>query len=47
MSEIEQLKQAIDCNDVDRFKTLMTNNPGLHQAPVFEFLVQKGADLSV
>jgi ankyrin repeat protein len=31
---IGQLKQAIDANDVERVKTLMTRNPGLHRAPL-------------
>lgn len=34
LKEIEQLKQAIDTNDVERVKTLMTRNPMLHQAPL-------------
>jgi ankyrin repeat protein len=29
-----QLKQAIDTNDIDRVKTLMTRNPSLHRAPL-------------
>ena len=29
-----QLKQAIDANDLDRVKVLMTRNPGLHRAPM-------------
>ena len=32
--EIGQLKQAIDTNDVDRVKTMMTRNPTLHRAPL-------------
>ena len=32
--EIGQLKQAIDTNDVDRVKTMMTRNPALHTAPL-------------
>src|SRR5215467_16355823 len=32
--EIGQLKQAIDTNDFDRVKTLMTRNPELHRAPL-------------
>ena len=32
--EIGQLKQAIDANDVDRVKTMMTRNPALHGAPL-------------
>ena len=34
LEEIGQLKQAIDHNDIDRVKTLMTRNPALHQAPL-------------
>jgi hypothetical protein len=34
MKEIGQLKQAIDTNDLDRVKTLMTSNPALHRAPL-------------
>jgi ankyrin repeat protein len=34
LEEIGQLKQAIDTNDIDRVKTLMTHNPGLHSAPL-------------
>ena len=34
MEEIGQLKLAIDTNDVDRVKTLMTRNPSLHSAPL-------------
>ncbi|MBO0720958.1 MAG: ankyrin repeat domain-containing protein [Blastocatellia bacterium] len=34
LKEIGQLKQAIDANDVDRVKALMTRNPTLHQAPL-------------
>jgi len=34
LEEIGQLKQAIDSNDIDRVKTLMTRNPGLHSAPL-------------
>ena len=34
MDEIGQLKQAIDTNDVDRVKTMMTRNPALHTAPL-------------
>jgi hypothetical protein len=33
-AEIGQLKQAIDTNDLDRVKTLMTHNPALHRAPL-------------
>ena len=32
--EIEQLKQAIDTNDLERVKTMMTRNPALHHAPL-------------
>ena len=34
LEEIGQLKQAIDTNDFDRVKTLMTRNPSLHSAPL-------------
>ncbi len=34
LAEIGQLKQAIDTNDVDRVKTMMTYNPALHGAPL-------------
>ena len=34
IEEIGQLKQAIDTNDVERVKTLMTRNPTLHRAPL-------------
>ena len=34
LEEIGQLKQAIDTNDVDRVKTMMTRNPALHSAPL-------------
>src|SRR5688572_27443258 len=34
LEEIEQLKQAIDTNDIDRVKTMMTRNPTLHSAPL-------------
>ncbi len=33
-AESGQLKQAIDSNDLDRVKTLMTRNPALHRAPL-------------
>jgi ankyrin repeat protein len=33
-SETEQLKQAIDKNDLKRVKELMTRNPELHRAPL-------------
>jgi hypothetical protein len=33
LEEIGQLKQAIDTNDIDRVKTLMTRKPSLHRAP--------------
>ena len=32
--EIGQLEQAIDANDVERVKILMTRNPALHRAPL-------------
>src|SRR6201988_4271754 len=32
LEEIGQLKQAIDTNDVDRVKTMLTRNPALHRA---------------
>jgi hypothetical protein len=34
LEEIGQLKQAIDANDVERVKNLMTANPTLHRAPL-------------
>jgi len=34
LEEVGQLKQAIDTNDFDRVKTLMTRNPSLHNAPL-------------
>jgi ankyrin repeat protein len=34
LEEVGQLKQAIDTNDIDRVKTLMTRNPSLHNAPL-------------
>ena len=34
LEEIGQLKHAIDTNDIDRVKTLMTRNPSLHRAPL-------------
>jgi ankyrin repeat protein len=34
LEEIGQLKQAIDSNDLERVKTLMTRNPPLHRAPL-------------
>jgi len=34
LEEIGQLKQAIDTNDLDRVKTMMTRNPTLHRAPL-------------
>ena len=34
LAELGQLKQAIDTNDIDRVKTLMTRNPALHGAPL-------------
>ncbi|MGZ6316652.1 MAG: ankyrin repeat domain-containing protein [Anaerolineales bacterium] len=32
--EIADLKQAVDSNDLDRVKQLMTHNPSLHRAPL-------------
>jgi len=32
--EVGQLKQAIDTNDIDRVKTMLTRNPALHKAPL-------------
>jgi ankyrin repeat protein len=34
LEEIGQLKQAIDANDFESVKTLMTKNPALHHAPL-------------
>ena len=34
LPEIEQLKRAIDTNDIDRVKAMMTRNPALHTAPL-------------
>jgi len=34
LSEIGQLKQGIDTNDLERVKTLMTRTPELHHAPL-------------
>src|ERR1041385_5729400 len=34
LEEIGQLKQAIDTNNIERVKTLMTRNPALHRAPL-------------
>jgi hypothetical protein len=34
LQDIGQLKQAIDTNDVESVKTLMTRNPALHRAPL-------------
>jgi Ankyrin repeats (many copies) len=34
LPEVGQLKQAIDLNDVDRVKSLMTRNPALHRSPL-------------
>src|ERR1700691_789609 len=34
LREIAELKQAIDTNDLERVKTLMTRNPELHRAPL-------------
>jgi len=33
-AEIGQLKEAIDANDINRVKTMMTRNPTLHSAPL-------------
>jgi ankyrin repeat protein len=34
VEEVGQLKQAIDTNDFDRVKTMITRNPALHKAPL-------------
>ena len=34
LEEVGQLKQAIDGNDIERVKTMMTRNPNLHRAPI-------------
>ena len=34
LEEVGQLKQAIDANDIERVKTMMTRNPSLHRAPI-------------
>ena len=34
LEEIGQLKQAIDRNDIERVKMMMTRNPALHRAPL-------------
>src|SRR5260370_15226327 len=34
LEEIGRLKQAIDANDVERVKTVMTRNRALHRAPL-------------
>lgn len=34
LEEIGQLKHAIDSNDVDRVRAMMTRNPDLHRAPM-------------
>jgi hypothetical protein len=34
LEEAGQLKQAIDRNDIERVKTMMTRNPALHRAPL-------------
>jgi ankyrin repeat protein len=34
LEEVGQLEQAIDTNDLDRVKVLMTRNPALHEAPL-------------
>src|ERR1700680_4874593 len=34
LNEVGALKQAIDTNDFERVKALMTRNPALHRAPL-------------
>ncbi len=34
LAEVGQLKQAIDANDLERVRELMTSNPALHRAPL-------------
>ena len=34
LKETGQLKQAIDRNDIEHVKTMMTRNPALHRAPL-------------
>ena len=34
LEEVGQLKLAIDSNDIERVKTMMTRNPALHRAPL-------------
>src|SRR5713226_347876 len=34
LEEVGQLKRAIDGNDIERVKTMMTRNPTLHRAPL-------------
>src|SRR5580658_9491808 len=34
LEEVGQLKQAIDTNDLERVKAMMTRNPALHAAPL-------------
>ncbi len=34
LEETGQLKQAIDANDFERVKAMMTRNPALHRAPL-------------
>jgi hypothetical protein len=34
LEDVHQLKQAIDRNDIERVKTMMTRNPSLHRAPM-------------
>ena len=34
LAEVGQLKQAIDTNDLERVKAMMTRNPDLHRAPL-------------
>ncbi len=34
LDEVGELKQAIDTNNLERVKTLMSRNPALHRAPL-------------
>jgi hypothetical protein len=34
LDEIGRLRQAIDTNDIERVKSMMTHNPALHRAPM-------------
>jgi hypothetical protein len=34
LREVAELKQAIDANDLEHMKALMTRNPALHRAPL-------------